>query len=189
MRPAVFFSRRSKAIPNKAALFGLKALLYNGFSQCASDCHSYEWGFTYGPPMAVAPLDKVRQVVAYGVTEIPPQKILMGLPNYGYDWLLPFEKGVTRATSIGNQYAVEIAAKNRASIRFDETAQSPYFEYWDLLGRKHVVWFEDVRSMQAKFQLMDEYSLLGGGYWNLMRPFNQNWGLLAARYEIRKNVS
>lgn len=61
--------------------------------------------------MAVAPLDKVRQVVAYGVTEIPPQKILMGLPNYGYDWLLPFEKGVTRATSIGNQYAVEIAAK------------------------------------------------------------------------------
>ena len=76
--------------------------------------HSYEWGFTYGPPMAVAPLDKVRQVVAYGVTEIPPQKILMGLPNYGYDWLLPFEKGVTRATSIGNQYAVEIAAKNRA---------------------------------------------------------------------------
>ena len=128
--------------------------------------------------MAVAPLDKVRQVVAYGVTEIPPQKILMGLPNYGYDWLLPFEKGVTRATSIGNQYAVEIAAKNRASIRFDETAQSPYFEYWDLLGRK-----------QAKFQLMDEYSLLGGGYWNLMRPFNQNWGLLAARYEIRKAVS
>lgn len=139
--------------------------------------------------MAVAPLDKVRQVVAYGVTEIPPQKILMGLPNYGYDWLLPFEKGVTRATSIGNQYAVEIAAKNRASIRFDETAQSPYFEYWDLLGRKHVVWFEDVRSMQAKFQLMDEYSLLGGGYWNLMRPFNQNWGLLATRYEIRKAVS
>ena len=43
--------------------------------------------------------------------------------------------------------------------------------------------------MQAKFQLMDEYSLLGGGYWNLMRPFNQNWGLLAARYEIRKAVS
>ena len=26
---------------------------------------TYEWGYTYGPPMAVAPLDKVREVVEY----------------------------------------------------------------------------------------------------------------------------
>ncbi len=46
---------------------------------------TYEWGYTYGPPMAVAPLNEVRRVVQYAVTEIPPQKLLLGIPNYGYD--------------------------------------------------------------------------------------------------------
>ena len=149
---------------------------------------TYEWGYTYGPPMAVAPLDKVRQVVQYGVSEIPARKIMMGLPNYGYDWILPFERGTTRATAIGNQYAVEIAARYNVAIQYDETAQSPYFEYTDFNGLNHIVWFEDVRSMQAKFRLMDEYDLLGGGYWNLMRPFAQNWAFVNAEYIIQKVV-
>lgn len=54
---------------------------------------TYEWGYKYGPPMAVAPINKVRQVLDYAVTEIPPQKIHLGIPNYGYDWALPFIKG------------------------------------------------------------------------------------------------
>lgn len=150
---------------------------------------TYEWGYTYGPPMAVAPLNKVREVIDYAVTVIPRQKIMMGLPNYGYDWILPFVQGVTRATTIGNDYAVEIAARNRAEIQFDQTAQSPFFEYRDANGLSHVVWFEDVRSMQAKFRLMDEYSLIGGGYWNIMRPFAQNWAFISARYEVQTIVA
>ena len=146
---------------------------------------TYEWGYTYGPPMAVAPLNRVRQVVEYAVSEIPPEKIFLGIPNYGYDWILPFERGVTRATSIGNEYAVEIAARRGAEIQFDQTAQSPYFEYYSD-GRKHVVWFEDVRSIQAKFDLLDEYGLRGAAYWNAMRPFSQNWAFVSAAYNIRK---
>ncbi len=151
---------------------------------------TYEWGYTYGPPMAVAPLNQVRMVVEYGVSVIPPEKILMGLPNYAYDWTLPYERGISRATTIGNQYAVEMAARYGSEIKFDETSQSPYFEYWEpRRGNKHIVWFEDVRSIQAKFQLMDEFMLLGGGYWNLMRPFAQNWSFVAAAYDIRKIVA
>lgn len=40
---------------------------------------TYERGYTYGPPMAVAPVDKVRQVVEYAVTRIPPSKIDLGI--------------------------------------------------------------------------------------------------------------
>ena len=39
---------------------------------------TYEWGYTAGPPMAVAPLDKVRQVVDYALTEIPAEKLFLG---------------------------------------------------------------------------------------------------------------
>ncbi len=148
---------------------------------------TYEWGYTYGPPMAVAPIDQVRRVVSYAVTEIPREKILMGIPNYGYDWTLPYEQGITRAENIGNQGAVLRAARYGAEIQFDETAQSPYFEYY-AGGRRHIVWFEDVRSIKAKLELTDEYDVLGVGYWNIMRAFNQNWALLAARYSIVKVV-
>ncbi|RPF48413.1 spore germination protein [Hydrogenoanaerobacterium saccharovorans] len=149
---------------------------------------TYEWGYTYGPPMAVAPLPNVRQVVSYAVTQIPKEKIMLGIPNYGYNWMLPYERGITQATTIGNDYAIRIAAENGVTIQFDQTAQSPFFEYWAQNGRKHIVWFEDVRSIQGKFNLITEFGLRGGGYWNLMRPFAQNWALLSQTFSVKKVV-
>jgi spore germination protein len=147
---------------------------------------TYEWGYIYGPPMAVAPIDQVRKVVEYGVSEIDVNKIMLGIPNYGYDWILPFVRGTTEATIIGNNEAIEIAAKNKAEIKFDPIAMSPFFYYTDVLGNPHVVWFEDARSIEAKLKLIDEYKLLGAGYWNLMRNFPANWSVLNSLYIINK---
>lgn len=144
---------------------------------------TYEWGYTYGPPMAVAPINKVREVLDYAVTVIPPEKIDMGIPNYGYDWPLPFEKGVTAARSIGNVEAIQIAAANNAVIQYDEVAQSPFFTY-RRDGVDHIVWFEDVRSILAKLKLVPEYGFRGVGYWQLMRFFRQNWLLVNALFNI-----
>ena len=138
---------------------------------------TYEWGYTYGPPMAVAPIEKVRDVVDYAVTQIPKDKLLMGIPNYGYDWPLPYERGLTRAMTIGNEEAVSIAVENRAEIQFSKASMSPYFRYRKA-GQAHEVWFEDPRSIEAKLDLAREYGLYGVGYWNLMRPFRANWLML-----------
>lgn len=149
---------------------------------------TYEWGYTYSPPMAVAPINKVRQVVEYALTEIAAEKIDLGIPNYGYDWSLPYEKGVTKATTINNVQAVRIAIEQGAQIQFDETAQTPYFSYTDREnGMEHEVWFEDVRSLQAKFNLIEEYSLRGCGYWQIMQWFRANWLLLSGKFYIRKD--
>ncbi len=110
---------------------------------------TYEWGYTYGPPMAVAPINKVRQVLDYAVTEIESTKINVGIPNYGYDWPLPYEKGVTKAKTLGNIEAVQLAISKGAEIQFDEVAMSPYFRYTDN-GVEHEVWFEDPRSIDRK---------------------------------------
>ena len=147
---------------------------------------TYEWGYTYGPPMAVAPLNKVREVVEYAITRIPVYKISLGIPNYGYDWALPYERGVTRADTITQREAIEIAIENGAEIQFDPIAMSPYFNYIQD-GIEHVVWFEDVRSMEAKFNLVQEFNLRGMGYWQIMNLFRANWLLLADRFLIRKN--
>lgn len=146
---------------------------------------TYEWGYTYGPPMAVAPIGNVRRVLNYALTEMPPEKIFLGIPNYGYDWPLPFEQGRTRAQSISNQEAVEIAVRYGAEIQFDEQAQTPFFRYTAEDGVIHEVWFEDARSMSAKLRLISEYGLHGAGYWNLMRPYSQGWVLLNALYDVQ----
>ncbi|MGN0466253.1 MAG: glycosyl hydrolase family 18 protein [Lachnospiraceae bacterium] len=144
---------------------------------------TYEWGYTYGPPMAVAPINKVREVVTYAITEIPVNKIYLGIPNYGYDWPLPFVAGTTRARTLGNIEAVRIAVHQGATIQFDEIAKSPYFRY-EQDGIEHEVWFEDVRSIQAKFDLIKEFNLLGAGYWNVMQLFRANWLLLNENFII-----
>ena len=162
-----------------------RGLLYEGHDYAAIGAASdgvllmtYEWGYTYGPPMAVAPLPNVRAVLDYAVTEIPSEKIFLGIPNYGYDWPLPFVQGTTRAQSISNQRAIELAIQHNIAIQYDETAQSPFFHYTDAAGVVHEVWFEDARSLSAKLKLIAEYGFRGVGFWNLMPPFSLTWLVL-----------
>lgn len=158
---------------------------YRGLGEAADEVllMAYEWGYTYGPAMAVAPLNKVRQVVEYALTEIPSEKINLGIPNYGYDWTLPYVRGESRAVTIGNVEAVQIAIRNNVPIQFDEIAQSPYFTYVSE-GKEHEVWFEDVRSLQQKYSLLPEYNLKGIGVWQIMRLFRASWLLYADMFYI-----
>lgn len=144
---------------------------------------TYEWGYRYGPPMAVAPLNKVTEVIDYAVTQIEPGRIFMGIPNYGYDWTLPYIRGESEAPSIGNEEALRIAYENGAQIQFDEVAASPFFNYFRE-GAEHVVWFEDARSIEAKLALIRDRGLAGGAWWNIMRWFAQNWSVVNALYNI-----
>lgn len=165
-------------------------LLYEGMDYAALGAAAdlvllmtYEWGYTYSEPMPIAPLNWVRRVLAYAVTEIAPEKILLGIPNYAYDWTLPYVKGESRARTLGVVQAMQQAADLGAEIFFDEAAQTPYYNY-TLNGLRHEVWFEDVRSLQARFQLVQEFKLAGGGWWQLMRLFRAGWFLLTDTFFI-----
>lgn len=54
---------------------------------------TYEWGWSGGSPMAVSPLNLMRQVMQYAISVVPKEKIMMGMPLYGYDWTLPYVRG------------------------------------------------------------------------------------------------
>jgi len=147
---------------------------------------TYEWGYTYGPPLPVAPIDKVEEVVKYAVSRIPPQKIFMGLPNYGYVWKLPFVKGESKADSLSNVGAVALAREVGAEIMFDNDAKTPYFTFYRD-GIENICYFEDARSIEAKLDLIRRYSLMGGSWWNIMRFFPQNWVVLNSEFDIDSN--
>lgn len=147
---------------------------------------TYEWGYSGGPPMAVSPIDKVEEVLGYAITEMPANKILMGQNLYGYDWTLPFVEGGPFARAISPQTAILLARDNNQSILFDSVAQAPHFNYFDEQGREHEVWFEDARSIQAKFDLIKELGLRGISYWKLGLPFPQNWLLIDENFNVVK---
>jgi spore germination protein len=147
---------------------------------------TYEWGWSGGPPMAVSPIPQVREVLDYAVTAIPRHKIVMGAPLYGYDWMLPYVKGGPWAKRVAPQEAAELAAARETRVEYDDTAQAPFFYYTDDAGRKHVVWFENEASMQAKYDLVNQYGLRGVAYWVLGEPFPENWTLLRQNFYIRK---
>ena len=146
---------------------------------------TYDWGYAAGPPLAVSPRGEVEKVVRYATTVIPPQKLLLGLPNYAYDWTLPYRSG-TKAKYLKLRDVPQYAADRGAAIKFDSTAATPFFNYRDSSGREHVVWYDDARSWAEKIKLVEEYNLLGVGVWTMDNPFIPGLEAIADMYDIRK---
>jgi len=146
---------------------------------------TYEWGWRTGPPQPISPINEIRRVLYYAVTQIPRNKIFFGFQIYARDWIVPHMRGM-EAETFSNQEAIMRAIRYGAVIRFDPVSQSPFFRYVDEQGRRHEVWFEDARSAQAKFNLVKEYGLGGISYWALGYPYPQNWALLNDNFIIRK---
>ena len=148
---------------------------------------TYEWGYVYGEPMAISPYREVDAVLSYAVTRIPSEKILMGMPNYAYDWRTPWNQGDT-ANTITNNTALELALNNGAQIQFDNSAQAPYFTYTDNEGNNRIVWFEDARSIDARLNLVTKYNLAGVSYWTINNFFPVNWTVLSSKFNIKKVI-
>jgi spore germination protein len=128
----------------------------------------------------------VRKVLEYAISEMPASKVMMGQNLYGYDWTLPYVHGGAFAKAVSPQAAIDLARKYNAQILYDYTAQAPHFNYWDDAGKEHTVWFEDARSIQAKFRLLKELGLRGISYWKLGLKFPQNWLLLEENFKVVK---
>lgn len=146
---------------------------------------TYEWGYRKGPPQAISPINQIKRVLDYAVTVIPTNKIFIGFQIYARDWLVPHIEG-QEAETFDMQEAIRRATQYNVEIKYDETAQSPYYRYKDSQGRTHEVWFEDARSAKAKFDLVKSYRARGLSYWVLGYPFPQNWELLGDTFIVRK---
>jgi spore germination protein len=149
---------------------------------------TYEWGWVGGPPMAIAPINQVRRVLAYATSLVPPEKIIQGIPLYGYNWPLP-DTPESRATTVTLTGAYDLAFNAGVNILYDDISQSPWFRYTDAQGILHEVWFEDPRSLRAKYELAQEFGLRGVGFWtsaNANYGFRQIWSLLCDTFTVTK---
>lgn len=145
---------------------------------------TYEWGWVGGPPMAIAPIDQVRAVLDYALSVIPPEKILMGFATYGYNWRIP-DTPNNLATGISPNKAQNVAIEKGATVRFNPFSASPMFHYY-AGSQEHEVWYEDPKSILAKFHLVYEMNLRGISFWVLGQPFPQLWHLVKDTFDVNK---
>jgi len=149
---------------------------------------TYEWGWREGPPRPTAPINNVRRALDYAVeNNIPPDKILMGLTLYGYDWTLP-DTPQNLAKAVTLPIVWNLARKYRTSIKFDDEVKQPYTEYVNGNGIGHKVWFPNALSHYYKYGLVKEYGLRGVFYWTLTQPLTATWYILSELFEIKKVI-
>lgn len=143
---------------------------------------AYDRHWETSPPGPVAPVDWVRRVVAYAVTQVPREALVLGVPTYGYDWAAPAagDPAPPPAVVVSWGRADALAAARRIPVRWSDSAQSPSLAYADDAGRSHELWFEDRRSTAAKVEVASAERLGGVFLWLVGDVDTGTWPLLAA---------
>lgn len=114
---------------------------------------------------------------------IKPEKLVLGLPWYGYDYpclelngnvcsikRVPF-RGVNCSDAAGRQIEfaeIEDLVISRASSapQEDEDSVSFFFNYEDSVGGKHQVWYDNAYSLKQKYDFAADENLNGIAIWN-----------------------
>ncbi len=143
-------------VPHSTGAYDLKALgsEVNQFVLMSYDEHASGTG-----PGPVASAIWVKNILARTERSIPPSKILLGVPLYGYIW----PKGSTQATTM--PYG-SIPAVVKAHARWDAADQEFYATY-TVSGTPYVAWWASLRSMKDTLVLAQRDKLGGVALWRL----------------------
>lgn len=125
---------------------------------------AYGEHYDEGSPGPIASLPWVEQIVKYSQSlKIPPEKIYLGVPLYGYDWN---KNNNEAAQGLNYSQVQELLKEHNLKDSFDDNTKSPYFTYEED-GDTHQVWFENGQSIKAKIDLAQSSNLAGITLWHL----------------------
>jgi spore germination protein len=136
---------------------------------------TYEYSYPGGSPGPVAPPDWMSAVLSHAESLVPPSKIMMGLPFYGYDW--------SDGTAVGlNWQDVQtIIADYAPDVRRDPSGEAT-FVYTDATGMGHTVFFQDRQAVETKLQMMlqDHPGIRGASIWLMHEEDPRFWSVVAS---------
>jgi spore germination protein YaaH len=135
---------------------------------------AYDWHWQTSAAGPIAPADWVDRVLTYAVHEVPAQKILLGIPTYGYGW------GAGEGELVSWVQAYATSQAHGVPVHWDQTAQSPWFSYIDDEGVERTVWFENAYSIKAKLQLAQSYRIGGIYLWLVGDEDDGIWSMVSA---------
>ncbi|MBU8713306.1 glycosyl hydrolase family 18 protein [Brevibacillus parabrevis] len=148
---------------------------------------TYDYHEAGSEPGPVAPIGEVRRTIEYAISQMNRKKIILGVARYGYNWMMQGDN-VVSAQPVRVADAVQLSMRYSVPIQFSAEYQQPHFTYWDENGRKHIVWFENVRGRAEKYRLVYEYRLRGVGAWQLGFEFPQSKVLIPFFFTVKKVI-
>ena len=113
-------------------------------------------------------------------------KLILGLPYYGYDW--PVVSSLENANTSGSGEAKTYTqANNMANIygsSYNETSNAPWISYNDSNWQQ--CWYDDSLSISIKYEYAKSSNLAGVGIWALGYDSNsaQMWGSIEDQFSI-----
>ncbi len=94
-------------------------------------------------------------------------KIILGIPYYGYDWTTVDDSRNSSTTGSGSAVLYKYAKANALTHNreWDNDAYVPFYDYYS--AEWHQCWYDDSVSIEAKLGIAVDNLLLGAGCWAL----------------------
>jgi len=137
---------------------------------------AYDACWATSEPGPIAGEDWLEPVLAHRLAGVDPQKVVIALGSYGYDW----PQGEA-ASPIGSDAAIALATRTGAKVARDPVSREAHFSYADATGRRHDVWYLDGRSFALSRSAAAAFHPKGIALWRLGLEDPALWSTPAAR--------
>lgn len=143
-----------------------------------------------GSPTAgsISSLPWVEEAVQATLQEVPPSKLLLGIPLYTRIWTVD-SKGKVLSNPSAKMPAVRetIASANTTPVWLEEEKQY-YIEYPNETN-VNKVWIEDSRSVANRLNLINKYDLAGAACWQLSQGEDEIWEVFQGMLKNQQSLS
>lgn len=127
----------------------------------------YDEHWQTGQPGPTAGEDWFEKYLDKRLSRLDPNRLIMALGSYGYDWTLEHGKIVGRADAVTFHEAIQTAHDSDVDIQMDDDALNPYYGYIDENGARHTVWFLDATTVFNQVKVTDPWRVRGYALWRL----------------------
>jgi len=112
--------------------------------------------------------DWLQVVLGYATTAIAPDKVTLGVAQYGYDWRVGKDHrtlGIARNVSYGD--ILDLMRTYNLQKQWNSSSRTPYLIYRDRNGENHEVHYCDAESLMHQLKLVGEFSAGGISIWKI----------------------
>jgi spore germination protein YaaH len=137
---------------------------------------TYSYSGPWGDPGPQAPLEWVDRVLTLAERKVPPRKVSMGVPFYGFDW-----HGGSVATVSAHRGA-SLAQTYDAAVSRDPSSQEATMTFTGG-GEPHTVYFQDEKAVGAKLAALraDHPDIAGISIWVMGQEASGFWPLISLK--------
>jgi cellulose synthase/poly-beta-1,6-N-acetylglucosamine synthase-like glycosyltransferase/spore germination protein YaaH/peptidoglycan/xylan/chitin deacetylase (PgdA/CDA1 family) len=129
---------------------------------------NYDQHWRTSPPGPIAAQDWFTKNIDAILKLVPPQKLVMGIANYAYDWPSNAGKKAGEQARVESfQESIVTASESEAEVQFDDDSLNPFYSYSDEHNFIHRVWMLDGVTAYNELRAAERVGVQGTALWRL----------------------